>query len=262
MSRQVRTDHGYRVYASRRDVRFTEMEYAVPREHGAEAVRRVIELVRRRRLPVHVPDRGARRSAPDDAFLSTAAGRDTVYVAVHQYRGMEFETYFRAVEAIMDDYGGRPHWGKRHYRSAAELAALYPDWDRFHAVRDRLDPGRLFANDYTDRVLGPDACGSPEPASDYRPQREQAAADGAGDREQHARPRRPPRRGAEDQHRGRRARARPERQLRERDLGDQHRGGVEHGHVDAHRVQHQPVARDLGERRHEDQPGRRSARCR
>jgi L-gulonolactone oxidase len=153
LSRQVRTDRGYRVYASRRDVRFTEMEYGIPREHGVEAIRRVIDLVRRRRLPITFPIE-VRVTAPDDAFLSTAAGRATAYVAVHQYRGMEFESYFRGVERIMDDYGGRPHWGKRHYQSAATLRPRYPDWDRFQAVRARLDPEGRFQNDYTERVLG------------------------------------------------------------------------------------------------------------
>lgn len=149
-----RIDESHRIYANPRIVRFTEMEYAIPREHAAEAVRRVFDLVERRRLPVLFPLE-VRFGAPDDAFLSPSAGRDSCYIAVHVYRGMEFETYFRGVEAIMASYGGRPHWGKRHYRSAAELAALYPDWDRFRAVRDRLDPRRVFANDYVDRVLGP-----------------------------------------------------------------------------------------------------------
>jgi FAD-linked oxidoreductase len=150
----TRVDRSHRIYANPRLVRFTEMEYAIPRAHGAEAVRRVFDLIERRRLPILFPIE-VRFGAPDDAFLSPGAGRDSCYIAVHQYRGMEFETYFRAVEAIMRDYDGRPHWGKRHYRSAADLARLYPDWDRFVAVRDRLDPGRVFANDYTARVLGP-----------------------------------------------------------------------------------------------------------
>jgi FAD-linked oxidoreductase len=154
VSPRVRVDHGHRVYATRRLVRFTEMEYGVPREHGAEAARRVLELVRRRRLPIGFPIE-LRVVRGDDAFLSTAYGRDTAYVAVHQYRGMEFETYFRAVERIMEDYGGRPHWGKRHYQSAATLRDRYPDWDRFQAVRARLDPTGRFQNDYTERVLGP-----------------------------------------------------------------------------------------------------------
>ncbi|BBX73518.1 FAD-binding protein [Mycobacterium shinjukuense] len=146
-------DRAYKVYATQRKVRFTEMEYAIPREHGPEAVRRVVDLVRRRKLPIMFPLE-VRFSAADDSFLSTANGRDTCYIAVHQYTGMEFESYFRAVEEIMDEYAGRPHWGKRHYQSAATLRDRYPDWDRFAAVRDRLDPNRVFLNDYTRRVLG------------------------------------------------------------------------------------------------------------
>jgi L-gulono-1,4-lactone dehydrogenase len=161
ISRQVRTDLSHRVYANRRDVRFTEMEYALPRAHGGDAARRVLELIERRGLNVGFPIE-VRVARGDDAFLSTAHGRDTAYVAVHQYPGMEFETYFRAVEAIMRDYDGRPHWGKRHYRTAAELRDLYPDWDRFQAVRERLDPEGRFANDYTERVLGP-VTGSSDP---------------------------------------------------------------------------------------------------
>ncbi|MEA2438001.1 MAG: L-gulono,4-lactone dehydrogenase [Thermoleophilaceae bacterium] len=149
----TRVDSSHRIYANPRLVRFTEMEYGIPRESGAEAVRRVFDLIERRRLPILFPLE-VRFGAADDAFLSPGTGRDSCYIAVHQYRGMEFESYFRAVEAIMREYGGRPHWGKRHYRSAADLAALYPDWGRFLAVRDRLDPGRVFANDYVDRVLG------------------------------------------------------------------------------------------------------------
>jgi L-gulonolactone oxidase len=146
-------DASYRVYANRRTVRFTEMEYGIPREHVGEALRRVLGLVERRRLPVGFPVE-VRVVAPDDALLSTAADRPTGYIAVHQYRGMEFESYFRGVEAIMDEYGGRPHWGKRHYQSAATLRSRYPGWDRFQAVRDRLDPERKFENEYLRRVLG------------------------------------------------------------------------------------------------------------
>ncbi|WP_204802960.1 D-arabinono-1,4-lactone oxidase [Mycobacterium riyadhense] len=153
MSDATVSDRAYKVYATERKVRFTEMEYAIPREHAREAVQRVIDLVRRRKLPIMFPLE-VRFSAADDAFLSTAHGRDTCYIAVHQYTGMEFETYFRAVEEIMDEYAGRPHWGKRHYQTAATLRERYPNWDRFVAVRDRLDPNRVFLNDYTRRVLG------------------------------------------------------------------------------------------------------------
>jgi FAD-linked oxidoreductase len=148
------SDRSDRIFANERRVRFTEMEYALPREHGPEAARRVVEWVRSNRYPVFFPIE-MRVSAGEDASLSPAHGRDTAYVAVHQYRGMEWRPYFEAVEAIMDHYGGRPHWGKRHFQTAATLAPRYPAWQEFQRARDALDPQRVFANDYTDRVLGP-----------------------------------------------------------------------------------------------------------
>jgi L-gulono-1,4-lactone dehydrogenase len=146
-------DRSDRVFASERRVRFTEMEYGVPREHGPEAARRVIEWVRANRYPVFFPIE-MRVAAGDDALLSPSHGRDTTYIAVHQYRGMEWRPYFEAVEEIMRDYGGRPHWGKRHFHTADTLAPLYPEWEKLQAARNELDPERVFGNEYATRVLG------------------------------------------------------------------------------------------------------------
>ncbi|WP_433665782.1 D-arabinono-1,4-lactone oxidase [Nocardia sp. CA-136227] len=146
-------DRSYRVFATPRRVPITEMEYAIPREHAADAVRRVLALAEESRFDVPVPIE-VRFVAPDDAFLSPAGGRPSCYIAVHQFEKMEWEPYFRAVEDIMIGYGGRPHWGKRHFRTAADLAPEYPHWDQFAAVRDRLDPQRRFTNAYVSRVLG------------------------------------------------------------------------------------------------------------
>ncbi|MBF6471146.1 MULTISPECIES: D-arabinono-1,4-lactone oxidase [Nocardia] len=148
--RQV--DRSYRVFASPRLIRFTEMEYAIPREHSVDAIREIKELTARFDTPMPIEVRWV---APDDAFLSPAGGRETCYIAVHQYRGMDFEPYFRACEAVFDRYQGRPHWGKRHFQTAATLRERYPDWDRFAEVRRRFDPKGRFANPYLDRVLGP-----------------------------------------------------------------------------------------------------------
>jgi L-gulonolactone oxidase len=148
------TDRSDRVFANERRVRFTEMEYGLPREHGPEAARRVIEWVRANRYPVFFPIE-MRVAAGDDALLSSAHERDTAYIAVHQYRGMRWRPYFEAVEEIMSGFGGRPHWGKRHFQSATTLAPLYPAWAEFQRARDELDPGRTFTNAYAERVLGP-----------------------------------------------------------------------------------------------------------
>jgi FAD-linked oxidoreductase len=148
------TDRSDRIFANERRVRFTEMEYGVPREHGPEAAQRVIDWVRSNRYPVFFPIE-MRVTAADDALLSPSHERDTAYIAVHQYRRMEWRPYFEAVESIMSEYGGRPHWGKRHFQTAATFPALYPRWADFLAARDELDPGRVFSNEYAERVLGP-----------------------------------------------------------------------------------------------------------
>jgi L-gulonolactone oxidase len=121
-------------------------------------------VIEERRFAVPFPIE-VRTVAGDDAFLSTAAGRESGFVAVHMYQQMPWQPYFRAVESIMLELGGRPHWGKRHFQTAATLRPRYPDWDRFQSVRARLDPEGRFANAWTERVLGPvgvpDAVGEP-----------------------------------------------------------------------------------------------------
>jgi len=146
-------DASYRVFASPRLVHFVEMEYSIPSRHAADALNRVRELIASSGLHVSFPVE-VRFTAGDDIPLSTAYGGQRCYIAVHVYRGMEHEPYFRGVEAIMNDYGGRPHWGKLHYQTAATLAPRYPEWAAFQAVRARLDPDGRFRNPYLDRVLG------------------------------------------------------------------------------------------------------------
>lgn len=148
-------DHSFRVFASDRRIKFTEMEYCVPRASAREAVEGVLGIANRRDLKVAFPIE-VRFVAADDALLSPSHDRDSCYVAVHFDRhGDGHKPYFDAVESLMAGFGGRPHWGKRHTRDAADLRGLYPRFADFLAVRNRLDPGGVFANDYTERVLGP-----------------------------------------------------------------------------------------------------------
>ncbi len=147
-------DRSDRVFASPRHVKFVEMEYGLPVDAVPDAVRRVRELATSLSFPTLFPIE-VRVSAADDIPLSTGFGRANGWVAVHQYRGAPYESYFQGVEAIMNDYDGRPHWGKLHFQTAADLRGRYPEWDAFQAVRAQLDPDGTFANDYLDRVLDP-----------------------------------------------------------------------------------------------------------
>lgn len=147
----------FRIYASKRVVKFLEMEYSISREHCAEALSSVREMIDRRGHMVSFPVE-VRFTAADDIPLSTAHGRPSAYIAVHMYKGTpwpDVERYFRDVEEIMVGFDGRPHWGKMHFRKAADLAPMYPRWDEFQAARERFDPARVFANDYLRTVLDP-----------------------------------------------------------------------------------------------------------
>jgi FAD-linked oxidoreductase len=143
----------HQVFVTPRRVRFVESEYAVPRESVLEVLAELRRAVPRLSQPVMFPVE-VRVAAADDAWLSTAHGRDTAYIAIHQYTGMPYAEYFAAFESIMASAAGRPHWGKMHTLDASRLNELYPRFADFLQVRDQADPERRFANPYLDQVLG------------------------------------------------------------------------------------------------------------
>ena len=146
-------DRSYRVFASPRRVKFREMEYAVPREAVPHVLGEIEAYLARSGEQIGFPVE-VRFAAADDLWLSTAHGRASGYIAVHQYIRRDHDTYFDAVESIARSVDGRPHWGKLHDRDAASLRTTYPRFDDFVALRDKLDPNRIFSNPYLDRVLG------------------------------------------------------------------------------------------------------------
>jgi L-gulonolactone oxidase len=153
LSAREYVDASDKVFCSERNVIFRESEYAVPREHVVDVIRRLRAWIDASgsRIPFPIEVRVA---APDDIWLSTASGRETAYVAIHQYHRLPHDPYFRAFENIVAGYGGRPHWGKLHTLTADDLRGRYPRFDDFLAVRDRLDPRRTFGNAYTRQVFG------------------------------------------------------------------------------------------------------------
>jgi L-gulonolactone oxidase len=143
----------YKIFASPRLVRFYEMEHALPAESVAPALRAIREMIDKKGYLLNFPVE-VRFTAADDVPLSTAFGRDTGYIAVHVYKGMEYTPFFNDVEDILRGFDARPHWGKIHHREVEELSGLYPRFNDFLSMRNRLDPQRTFANRYTERVFG------------------------------------------------------------------------------------------------------------
>lgn len=146
-------DESHRVFVTNRRVHFREMEYSLPLEAVPAALRELRALIERRGFRVSFPIE-VRAAAADDLMLSTAHARESGYIAVHRFWRDREDNYFREAEAVLAAHDGRPHWGKMHTLSASSLRERYPRFDDFVAVRDRLDPDRLFANPYLTRVLG------------------------------------------------------------------------------------------------------------
>jgi len=153
LSKRSYSAPSHQVFVTPRRVRFVESEYAVPREALLDVLGELRAGVPRLAHPVMFPVE-VRIAAADDVWLSTAYGRDSAYVAIHQYVGLPYQEYFQLFESVASAAGGRPHWGKMHTRDAAYLTGAYPRFADFLRVRDETDPGRLFANRYLEQVFG------------------------------------------------------------------------------------------------------------
>jgi FAD-linked oxidoreductase len=142
-SDRVRWSH--EILPSPRTTRFNEMEYAVPYEKGPETIRRIVSEIRKRRINTGFPIE-FRSVAADDVWLSPFYMRKSATIAVHQYHRVNTARLFDMCESIFRSVEGRPHWGKRHTRSRDEFAELYPKFEDFRRLRQKLDPGMTFLN--------------------------------------------------------------------------------------------------------------------
>lgn len=144
---EVTVESSWKNYSSERNVRFNEMEYHLPREHGLAALREVRDAIEKHHpeefFPIEV-----RFVKGDDIWLSPFHQRDTCSIAVHRFFEEDYKPYFRTLEPIFRKYHGRPHWGKLNTLQAADFRELYPRWEDFAAVRRELDPQDRFLNPY------------------------------------------------------------------------------------------------------------------
>jgi len=141
----TRAAPAWRIFPSERPTKFEEIEYEIPADQGAQALRAAMAEVRRRRLPIIFPFE-YRAVAADDIWLSPMSGRDCVSISFHQYARMEWRPAFAAIEPVFAAHGGRPHWAKRHSLGTEDVVRLYPEARRWGEVRKRADPQGKFLN--------------------------------------------------------------------------------------------------------------------
>lgn len=146
-------DHSADVFVSTRRVRFREAEFAMPRAALPHVIAALQDWFAAGHETIAFPIE-VRFTAADDIWMSTGHERDNCYVAVHQYHRLDPTAYFAAAQDIFTAHEGRPHWGKMNTVDADYLRGRYTRFDDFVAVRDEVDPHRVFTNPYLDRVLG------------------------------------------------------------------------------------------------------------
>jgi FAD/FMN-containing dehydrogenase len=149
------TDRKHRVLTPLPEPRYVESSWAVPLADIAGALEGLSRWRRRARVAVAHPVR-ITATASDTAWLSPAYERPTAYVSARAPAG-DHHRWFAGVGEVMAGHGGRPHWAGIHGYAAGALSDLYPRWEDWQAVRYRLDPAGVFANDELDVVVGPPA---------------------------------------------------------------------------------------------------------
>jgi FAD-linked oxidoreductase len=150
---EMMVESSWKNYASERNVRFNEMEYHLPREHGLQALREVRTALETQHPEVFFPIE-VRFIKGDDIWLSPFHQRDTCSIAVHRYFEEDYKPYFKTIEPIFRKYEGRPHWGKLNTLQREDFRKLYPRWDDFVEVRRTVDPNGRFLNPYLAGLFG------------------------------------------------------------------------------------------------------------
>lgn len=150
---ETAVDEGWKLLSTDRPVRFNEMEFHLPVENQLKALQEVVATIEKERPDVFFPIE-VRRIAADDAWLSPFQGGVRGSVAVHAYYRDDFSFLYELIEPIFRRYDGRPHWGKLHTLNGGQLAAIYPRWKDFLAVRQELDPEGRMLNPYLKGLFG------------------------------------------------------------------------------------------------------------
>lgn len=132
--------------------RHRETECAVPMHRAAEAVDRTLRAIERERLVVNFPLE-IRFVRGDEAWMSPAYGADTCQIGAYCW-GPRAPAYFAAFWREMRALDARPHWGKELDHTDEEVRALWPRARDFLALRDELDPERVFGSEFHTRTLG------------------------------------------------------------------------------------------------------------
>ena len=128
-----------------------QSEYFVDRRHGATALEALRQ--RSRSITPLLMISEIRSTAQDQLWLSGSYGRETM--AIHftwRNRPDQVDAALKEVEAALEPFAARPHWGKVSHVTAGQVAELYPRLRDARDLFERLDPDGRFSNNRLERL--------------------------------------------------------------------------------------------------------------
>jgi len=129
-----------------------QTEYLVPREYAVQAIEAIRGLSATITPLLLVSE--VRTIAADELWLSGNYGRDGI--ALHftwKPQQEDVEALLPRIEEALAPFAARPHWGKLFAATSAQLHELYPKFNDFIGLAQRLDPAGKFRNDFLNRTV-------------------------------------------------------------------------------------------------------------
>jgi xylitol oxidase len=128
-----------------------QSEYFIARRDGPAALAAVRRLAPQITPLLHVSE--IRAVAADQLWLSGAYDRDTLAIHFTWRNAPDLvDAAVPLVEAALEPFGARPHWGKVSHVAPARLKQVYPRLGDARALFERLDPQGRFSNHRLERL--------------------------------------------------------------------------------------------------------------
>jgi xylitol oxidase len=129
-----------------------QSEYMVPRQHAVAALQALDRL--RDRIAPNLQMSEIRTIAEDSLWMSPFHRQDSI--ALHFTWKPDWPAVGRllpAIEAELEPFAARPHWGKLFTIPAARVQSLYPKLPDFQQLLQHYDPQGKFRNRFLDTYI-------------------------------------------------------------------------------------------------------------
>ena len=129
-----------------------QTEYFVPRDRALEAIQAIHGIADQVSPLLMISE--IRTIAADNFWMSPCYQQDSVTIHFTWEQDMEaLQQLLPTLEATLEPFGAKPHWGKIFGYTGEELAAKYSQIDAFRDLLTEVDPSGKFRNEFLDQYI-------------------------------------------------------------------------------------------------------------